>query len=160
MIQDILEGVKDIKDLANKNKSFMDMGDYKSVSDGYHTIGDLYEHRTYLFAMICKLYIPTVYVWKTRKHEDGTMYDDMFLVGIDLPNGQISYHRIALTRRFSRERGHISRYTMETALCIFQELGLLTQTPAGEWQLVPPVGKLELMDAPTYRRYMERKGDV
>lgn len=34
MIQDILEGVKDIKDLANKNKAFMDIGDYKSVSDG------------------------------------------------------------------------------------------------------------------------------
>ena len=75
-------------------------------------------------------------------------------------DGRISYRRIALTRRFSRERGHISRYTMETALCIFQELGLLTQMPAGEWQLVPPVGKLELMDAPTYRRHMERKEDV
>ena len=75
-------------------------------------------------------------------------------------DGQISYHKIALTRRFSREKGHISYYTMETALCIFQELGLLTQTPEGTWQLVPPAGKLELMDAPTYRRYMERKGDV
>jgi gp21 len=92
MIQDIIEGVKEKKELADINKAFIDKGDYKSVSDGYHTIGDLYEHRTYLFAMICKLYIPTVYVWKTKKHEDGTMYDDMFLVGIDLPNGQISYH--------------------------------------------------------------------
>ena len=92
MIQDIIEGVKEKKELADINKYFIDKGNYKKVSDGHHTFGDLYAHRTYLFALICKLYRPTIYVWKTRLHEDGTMYDDMFLVGIDLPNGQISYH--------------------------------------------------------------------
>ena len=91
-VSDIIESLDSKTELENNNIRFIKKGQYKSVSDGYHTIGDLYEHRTYLFAMVCKLYVPTVSVWKTKKHEDGTMYDDMFLVGIDLPEGQISYH--------------------------------------------------------------------
>ena len=91
-ISDIIESLDSKADLESRNIRFVKKGQYKEVSDGCHTIGDLYEHRTYLFAMSCKLYVPTVYVWKTKKHEDGTMYDDMFLVGIDLPEGQISYH--------------------------------------------------------------------
>lgn len=92
VISDIIESLGSKAELENNNIRFIKKGQYKSVSDGHHTIGDLYEHRTYLFAMICKLYVSTVDVWKTKKHEDGTMYDDMFLVGIDLPEGQISYH--------------------------------------------------------------------
>ena len=30
--------------------------------------------------------------WKSRKHHDGTMYDDMFIVGIETPEGQATYH--------------------------------------------------------------------
>ena len=82
-----------------------------------------------------------------------------FLKGLCTADGRIPYNMIALTRRFSREHGHISSYTMETSLCIFRELGLLIPRTEGHWQLVPPTGRLELTDAPTYRRYQERKGD-
>jgi hypothetical protein len=30
--------------------------------------------------------------WKSKKHHDGTMYDNMFIVGIDTPDGQATYH--------------------------------------------------------------------
>ena len=83
-----------------------------------------------------------------------------FLKRLSVEDGQISYNLAALTRRFSRENGHISCYTMETSLCIFRELGLLISLPEGGWRFTSPAGKLELMDAPTFRRHEERKGDV
>lgn len=30
--------------------------------------------------------------WKAKQHHDGTMYDGYFIVGIDTPSGQASYH--------------------------------------------------------------------
>ena len=30
--------------------------------------------------------------WKAKKHHDGTMYDGMFIVGIEAPSGQATYH--------------------------------------------------------------------
>ena len=83
-----------------------------------------------------------------------------FLSGLRASDGKIPYSTTALTRRFSREMGHISRYTMEMSLCIFRELGLLTLLPEEGWQFISPAGKVELMDAPTYRRHEEGKGAV
>ena len=65
----------------------VDIGDF---SDGYHTFNELYEHRTALFATICKL-LPER-AWKSRLHCDGTMYDGMFIAGIETPEGSYSYH--------------------------------------------------------------------
>lgn len=83
-----------------------------------------------------------------------------FLRGLCTGDDRIPYGEIALTRRFSREVWHISRYTMGCALCIFRELGLLTPLVEGGWQFIPPEGRMNLMDAPTFRRNQERKGDV
>lgn len=60
------------------------------VSDGSHTFNELYHHRMILFAIICNVY--KEHAWKAWKHHDGTMYDDYFIVGIDTPQGQYSYH--------------------------------------------------------------------
>ena len=60
-------------------------------SDGYHTFGELYSHRTALLASLVKT-LPDKMAWKSKKHSDGTMFDDMFIVGIDLLEGTISYH--------------------------------------------------------------------
>ena len=30
--------------------------------------------------------------WKSKLHADGTMFDDFFIVGIDTPEGQFTYH--------------------------------------------------------------------
>jgi len=83
-----------------------------------------------------------------------------FLRELGGADGHIPYSTVALTRRFSRKMGHISRYTMECALCIFRELGLLVPREQGGWHFIPPEGRLELMDAPTFRRHEERKGDM
>ena len=64
------------------------------TSDGYHTFDELYEHRTALLMALCNLracildgrgYLDATgrYVFKSRRHHDGGMYDGMFIVGIN-----------------------------------------------------------------------------
>jgi hypothetical protein len=60
------------------------------TSDGYHTFNELYHHRAVLFSVIVANYPDRA--WKSQKHHDGTMYDNMFIVGIDTPDGQATYH--------------------------------------------------------------------
>lgn len=60
------------------------------LSDGYHTFNELYYHRAVLFSVICNSHKDIA--WKSKKHHDGTMYNGMFIVGIDTPQGQYSYH--------------------------------------------------------------------
>lgn len=60
------------------------------VSDGYHTFNELYHHRAVLFSVICNL-MPEK-AWKSKYHDTGDMYDGMFIVGIETPEGQATYH--------------------------------------------------------------------
>ncbi len=72
------------------------IGPNGETSDGYHTFNELYEHRTGLLMALCNvLYelmrvngysdeaIAKQGVFKSRLHDDGTMYDDMFIAGIN-----------------------------------------------------------------------------
>ena len=59
-------------------------------SDGYHTFNELYHHRAILFAVICNQFKNLA--WKSKLHSDETMYDDMFIVGINTPEGPATYH--------------------------------------------------------------------
>lgn len=61
-----------------------------NTSDGYHTFNELYHHRAVLFSVIVKAFPQKA--WKSRKHHDGTMFDGMFIVGIETPDGQATYH--------------------------------------------------------------------
>lgn len=81
------------------------------VTDGYHTIAELYDHRITLFIALCKqlkwsgdlngcdAVIPVYEVWRSKKHGDGKdAYDGWFIMGIGKHKGsQISYH-IPLSR--------------------------------------------------------------
>ena len=60
------------------------------TSDGYHTFNELYHHRAVLFSVIVRNY-PEL-CWKSKKHSEGDMYEGMFIVGINTPDGQASYH--------------------------------------------------------------------
>lgn len=60
------------------------------TSDGYHTFDELYDHRAKLFAVLVSVFKNRS--WKSLKHSDGTMYDGMFIVGIDTPEGSATYH--------------------------------------------------------------------
>ncbi|GAA0071761.1 hypothetical protein UT300003_32860 [Clostridium sardiniense] len=70
-----------------ESKIVEDLGE---LSDGYHTFNELYYHRMVLFSVICNKNKDKA--WKSLKHHDDTMYDDYFIVGIDTPKGQYSYH--------------------------------------------------------------------
>lgn len=61
-----------------------------AMSDGYHTFWELYDHRAKLFAVICNEHKDLA--WKSKLHHTGGMYKDMFIVGIDTPEGQATYH--------------------------------------------------------------------
>lgn len=60
------------------------------TSDGYHTFNELYHHRAVLFSVIVRDHRELA--WKSMRHHDGTMYDGMFIVGIETPDGQATYH--------------------------------------------------------------------
>ena len=60
------------------------------TSDGYHTFNELYHHRAVLFSVIVATFPEKA--WKAKKHRDSTMYDGMFIVGIETPDGQATYH--------------------------------------------------------------------
>lgn len=60
------------------------------ISDGYHTFDELYHHRMLLFSIICNTYKNKA--WKSWLHEDGTMFDDYFIVGITTNEGDFTYH--------------------------------------------------------------------
>jgi hypothetical protein len=60
------------------------------LSDGYHTFNELYDHRAVLFSVICNE--NPAMAWKSKQHHDGTMYDGMFIVGLETPYGQATYH--------------------------------------------------------------------
>ncbi len=60
------------------------------ISDGYHTFNDLYLHR-HMLLIAFMINEPTI-SWRSRQHHDGTMFDGLFIAGVDLGMGQISYH--------------------------------------------------------------------
>lgn len=66
------------------------LDDKGGVSDGSHTFDELYYHRMILFSVICNK--NKELAWKSFKHDDGTMFEDYFIVGIETPAGQFTYH--------------------------------------------------------------------
>lgn len=79
-----------------------------SISDGYHTFDELYDHRITLYISLCKakqgwVYLPGIrnmtkdgydkIIWRSKLHSDGTNYKGWFILGINRKKGeQISYH--------------------------------------------------------------------
>lgn len=60
------------------------------ISDGYHTFDELYYHRMLLFSIVCNQNKNKS--WKSKLHDDNTMYENYFIVGITTPEGDFSYH--------------------------------------------------------------------
>ena len=80
-----------IKEIQTHNRTANNNKDFGDLTDGDHTINNLYIHRVLLFAALLK---DNPLGWKSKLHYDGTMYDDYFITGITLPNtdGPITYH--------------------------------------------------------------------
>ncbi len=67
--------------------------DTNEVSDGYHTFGELYEHRIQLYMALCRKIAYDQHVWRSKLHSDGTSFDGWFVLGIRQVEGkQITYH--------------------------------------------------------------------
>jgi len=78
--------------------------DANQVSDGYHTFGELYEHRVALFILAARFFMElgrlnndvagaNKVIWRSRKHSDGTEWEGWFIMGIGTePGHQITYH--------------------------------------------------------------------
>lgn len=58
------------------------------VTDGYHTMAELYEHRHALFLAVCRAYNG----WKSLLHSDGTSIPDWFIAGVETREGMATYH--------------------------------------------------------------------
>lgn len=59
-------------------------------SDGSHTFDELYHHRAILFSVICRMFPDKA--WKSWKHDDDSMFDNYFIVGLNTEAGQFTYH--------------------------------------------------------------------
>jgi len=89
MKQEITEITQEINNGLQRMKE-AEVINMKHISDGYHTFDELYHHRMMLFAVICNTYKEKT--WKSELHHDGTMYENMFIVGITTDQGDYSYH--------------------------------------------------------------------
>jgi hypothetical protein len=121
-----------IEKLNNKIEKLKQQGKIhtKDISDTYHTIGELYDHRTILTASLFNVLrgYTEIKVVKSRKHYDGTMFDGMFIVVAMLSTGMISYHyNIEFWDYFSLEEvvsapkwdGHTANDTMDRLVAEF-----------------------------------------
>lgn len=95
--QRLQETVTGEVDFANPQETYRAIADLiepcqidGETSDGYHTFNELYHHRAVLFSVIVATFGERA--WKSKQHADGTMYDGMFIVGIETPDGQATYH--------------------------------------------------------------------
>lgn len=69
------------------------------TSDGHHTFQALYDQRAGILAALCNMTNlwagvkeGTKAPFKSRKHDDGTMYDGFFIVGVPTKEGWATYH--------------------------------------------------------------------
>lgn len=81
-------------------------GDDMQVSDGYHTMDELYDHRIQLFIALCRFIRiadgyadeadaggKAISVWRSKPHADGSSFDGWFILGLHKEVGkQITYH--------------------------------------------------------------------
>ena len=85
-------------DMEERCKDFLDKTKVLTIpetgigdlSDGYHTFNELYHHRAILFSVICNMFPDKA--WKSKLHDTGDMFEGMFIVGIETPEGQATYH--------------------------------------------------------------------
>ena len=87
--------------------------------------------------------------WKARKHHDGSMYDGMFIVGIETPEGQATYHydidpywdmfNCKELERAPEWDGHTSEQAIEriASLRLMEPVKKAAPVKCGEWVTKP-----------------------
>jgi hypothetical protein len=64
--------------------------DTKQISDTHHTFAELYRQRAYLFAALLRAY--PCRSFRSKLHDDGTMFNGDFIAGIETAAGQYTFH--------------------------------------------------------------------
>lgn len=105
--------VQSMHNMGKASKDFIIDGfEDMQVSDGYHTMDELYDHRIVLFIALCRHMraidqkfgslmrikqgetpVAVNEVWRSQLHSDGSAFEGWFILGIGKPAGeQITYH--------------------------------------------------------------------
>lgn len=107
----------------------IEVGDPNLISDGYHTFGELYEHRIALYIALARMvrkYGPKD-VWMSERHGDGSRFDGWFVLGIgDKVGQQITYHlpmrRWEECSEFAEMLGRAPEYDGHTSAGVLERL--------------------------------------
>lgn len=96
--------VESTNDIYRAGKDFIiDGPEEMQVSDGYHTMDELYEHRVELWITLCRIQqsgnqcddFNLHSVWRSKRHSDGELAfgGGWFVLGIEREKGkQLTYH--------------------------------------------------------------------
>lgn len=100
---DIVENIRELKKIF----SVASNEDHIVISDGFHTMDELYDHRITLYIALCRIMYEAmkaylnlglepekmIPVWRSKVNGDGTTWDGWFILGIyKEPGKQITYH--------------------------------------------------------------------
>lgn len=83
-----------IQEPAKSMVSIIASGNF-TISDGYHTFEELYDHRITLFIALCKERDARFQqeVWRSKVNGDGSTWNGWFILGLVRAAGdQITYH--------------------------------------------------------------------
>ena len=76
-------------DNISEGKAELDQILDEPITDGYHTMDELYQHRNLLALVLCGF----MDSWASTLHHVGTMFDNMFILGFNLDaDTQVTYH--------------------------------------------------------------------
>ena len=78
----------------DKHEVTLTGGQDMQVSDGYHTMDELYEHRITLWIAMLRCMSGKYGIhWRSKLHSDGTSFEGWFILGYGYAKGeQITYH--------------------------------------------------------------------
>lgn len=77
-------------DINSIKEMYNTAADNKEFYDGHHSMKELYFNRMLLTLVIAHTYPESCY--KSKLHDDGTMFDDSFIITFETPEGDYSYH--------------------------------------------------------------------
>lgn len=108
----IITGAREIHKQDNYSQQSIELvamgGEQMDVSDGYHTMDELYTHRIELWITMCRISAQfrhhfkdtatsqkagVFQIWRSKLHDDGSEFDGWFILGMGKDAGeQITYH--------------------------------------------------------------------
>lgn len=104
------EGIESQQEVTTRTMAVMAAGEDKmQVSDTFHTMDELYDHRITLFIALCRIidlhdvghYIQKLQVWRSKKHADGQLCfgtGTQYVLGIEKEAGKIITYHIPIER--------------------------------------------------------------